>query len=99
MAVLFLYFVASLPYMSIQKTDVSLQGDKVLADLTAVKGCPKFQIDVVVQSVNLGRIGDPMLAAHDVKGPGGGVGKIEERIVSVKEQVEIVHGTGSFLVG
>ena len=82
----------------LQKADVALQRDIVLAHLAPVKGGPEFQVDGVVALVKLFGKGYTLGAAHFLKGPRGGLGKIEEGIVRVEEEVEVIHTGPSFRV-
>ena len=75
----------------LQKADVALQGDELLGQLSPVEGGPELQVDFMVEPVNLRRVGDAVGPAHVLKGPGGGLGEVEQGVVGVEKQVLVSH--------
>ena len=83
---------------SLEKAHITLMGHEVLGHFTPIKGMPQNLVDLMVELIDLRRVGNAVGGTHDGKGPGRGLGKIKQRIVCVKEQIGIFHETApSFL--
>ena len=61
----------------VKKADITLQRDKLLGDFSPVKCVPQFQIDLVIELIDIRRIRNVMELAHAGKGAGGGFWKIK----------------------